>query len=883
MDLEQPIQKSGFNLAWQNSNPEITNTTDDFYQMRNWQLHAFDKLKSEPYMILNAPMGSGKSWMMCLLSYFKMKQDSSLRCIIVVPQTIIASGFCDAKFQMPDGEKIHWQIKHNLCKDELSKGTVNYFIKWLENSSTNFSDRALLCTHATLVTVYKKLKSEHRLNLFKDILLWVDEAHHVKNITVEGFENTIINNGIGEVVTYILDNSSKNLQIGLTTASFFRGDRASLLTDNMEEKFKRFNLPYDEYLRSMKYLKSFSFDFLLSGTNYIKAIELLIQNQKSKDIIYIPHPISQYSTGNKHQEVETIINIYGKKSHITEDGLMIVHGESGEQKILDLVNEAQRKQKKNYLDNPIVKKESSALDAIITLGMFKEGANWVHANRSIIVGARSSLVDVIQMVGRLFRDAENKHHVEVIQLLPFSLDQKDETNFRENLNNYLKAIYASLILENILNPVKIRPMQKLDKEKYAEEQATKIDWLSAAFPDDSKQQLLIEEVGNRLVDIMDQKKEAISNIRLLHDEYSKIIPEILEDFGITENMQEVSKQVWGTLVRRSMQMHGISVENIDFNIIQDTHPLGFLLRYTSGTCDVNTFERLREAIALSRNFCSLEEACDFVQPLKLKSESEWELYAADKMKHLPTLPTNIPKAPWAAYKAKGWISMGAFLGTNQIAPRLRKYRIYEEANNFAMSLNLTRKEDWFLYVKGMMPHLPPLPIDIPASPDKTYKREEYGKAWNGWRNFLGINKKSNWDKTKNWMPYQEAKTFAQNLKNVHTAKDWLKYKNGKFADLPSFPDNLPKNPDQVYEEWESWPIFLGNENISKYNCKRIFWKFEKARSFVHSLKLQNQKEWSDYCAGKLTHLPPKPMEIPSNPSKKYKNEGWVDLKDWLGY
>ena len=64
-------------------------------------------------------------------------------------------------------------------------------------------------------------------------------------------------------------------------------------------------------------------------------------------------------------------------------------------------------------DNP------EALDTIIALGMFKEGADWIWADRSIIVGPRASFVDVIQMIGRLFRDAKGKNHVKVIQATPF--------------------------------------------------------------------------------------------------------------------------------------------------------------------------------------------------------------------------------------------------------------------------------------------------------------------------------------------------------------------------------------------------------------------------------------------------------------------------------
>ena len=232
----------------------------------------------------------------------------------------------------------------------------------------------------------------------------------------------------------------------------------------MESQFKRFNLPYDEYLQSMEHLKSFSFDFLLCGHEYTNAIGTLVKSRKGKDIIYIPHPRSRHSTGKKLDEVQSIFSeyqkVFGGELLDTPQGLTILQNPASSLKVLDLVDEDRRTQKKEFLNSEELKKDSEALDCIIALGMFKEGANWIWADRSIIVGARASLVDVVQMMGRLFRDAAGKEHVEVIQLLPFSLDQQSDT-FRDNLNNYLKAVYASLILEDILNPVKISvPVQK---------------------------------------------------------------------------------------------------------------------------------------------------------------------------------------------------------------------------------------------------------------------------------------------------------------------------------------------------------------------------------------------------------------------------------------
>jgi hypothetical protein len=270
-----------------------------------------------------------------------------------------------------------------------------------------------------------------------------------------------------------------------------------------------------------------------------------------------------------------------------------------------------------------------------------------------------------------------------------------------------------------------------------------------------------------------------------------------------------------------------------------------------------------------------------VRKLGLVSENQWQLYVGGKISALPTLPNNIPRTPWFVYRDNGWTSIGDFLGTNQVAPRLKQYRTYEGAEGFARSLKLTRKEDWIAYSKGEMPYLPPLPVDIPASPPRTYKRIKNGGKWNSWSNFLGSGRLSNQDKSKKRIPYKEAHKFAISL-NLKTANEWRQYIKGKFENLPPLPQNLPRKPDAIYDEWIDWPTFLGNKEISKFNSRRDFWYFEVAREFVRKLSLKNQKDWHNYCAGKLAYLPEKPSQIPSNPGKKYRSKGWINLEDWLG-
>ena len=188
MESENITKQNCFMLTWESFSDKSTLMADGFFTMRGWQQEAFNQLKDEPFMILNAPMGSGKSWLMCLLSAFKMTNDNNLKCIIAVPQTIIAPGFADAKLQMPNGEKIYWHTNHNLCKNKPNGGTVNYIIKWLQMPQSNIADRVVLCTHATIVALHRKLKLNNDLYLLNNLLFWMDEAHHVKNTSVVDIE-----------------------------------------------------------------------------------------------------------------------------------------------------------------------------------------------------------------------------------------------------------------------------------------------------------------------------------------------------------------------------------------------------------------------------------------------------------------------------------------------------------------------------------------------------------------------------------------------------------------------------------------------------------------------------------------------------------------------
>jgi hypothetical protein len=102
------------------------------------------------------------------------------------------------------------------------------------------------------------------------------------------------------------------------------------------------------------------------------------------------------------------------------------------------------------LRDPAQKNNRDHVDIIIALGMAKEGFDWIWCEHALTVGYRSSLTEIIQIIGRATRDAPNKSRAKFTNLIaePDASEQK----VVEAVNDTLKAIAASLLMEQVLAP-----------------------------------------------------------------------------------------------------------------------------------------------------------------------------------------------------------------------------------------------------------------------------------------------------------------------------------------------------------------------------------------------------------------------------------------------
>jgi superfamily II DNA or RNA helicase len=247
-------------------------------------------------------------------------------------------------------------------------------------------------------------------------------------------------------------------------------------------------------------------------------------------------------------------------------------------------------------------------------------------------------------------------------------------------------------------------------------------------------------------------------------------------------------------------------------------------------------------------FRSYKQAKKFIRTLKLKSVRDY-----NKFNKKNRLPEDIRVNPRDYKEFENW---GVYLGTNTIAPQLKKYKPFIEVKKYAQLLKLKSRPEWIRHTKEKN-----FPKDIPAYL-RTYKTE-----WKGWGEFLGTGRIA--DQLKVFRPYKQAKKYAKSLK-LKSSEEWKQHAKSK-----NFPKDIPVSPIQTYEkDFESWGIFLGTGFVAtKF---RKFTSYKKAKKYAQSLKLKNRDKWKRYVKYKNF-----PKDIPTNPNNKYKTE-WKGWGEFLG-
>lgn len=227
-----------------------------------------------------------------------------------------------------------------------------------------------------------------------------------------------------------------------------------MLHPDDESKFDTVTYTYYEQLNGYEHLKQLDIGYFFYSGSYIDDITKVL-DPDLKTILHIPHVASRESTKRgKDTEVSEILGALGVwKGKDPVTGFDLVEREDGRiLKIADLVDDGPDRHGKvlSSLKDPAQKNNRDHVDIIIALGMAKEGFDWIWCEHALTVGYRSSLTEIIQIIGRATRDAPGKTRARFTNLI--AEPDASEQAVTEAVNDTLKAIAASLLMEQVLAP-----------------------------------------------------------------------------------------------------------------------------------------------------------------------------------------------------------------------------------------------------------------------------------------------------------------------------------------------------------------------------------------------------------------------------------------------
>ncbi|MBP1325050.1 superfamily II DNA or RNA helicase [Leucobacter exalbidus] len=586
----------------------------DALGMREMQQRVFEKRDAQ-HLLVKAPPASGKSRALMFVALDKLYNQGRKKVIVAVPERSIGASFATTPLTK-NGFFADWEIKdeHNLCTPGSSSGKVKAFVDFL-----NGPDATLVCTHATLRYAFEKLAPE----AFNGTVLAIDEFHHVSADTES--------NRLGALLRDVMAGS--DVHIVAMTGSYFRGDSVPVLSADDEAQFTPVTFNYYDQLNGYEHLKSLGIGHHFYQGRYTDAISEVLDLDK-KTILHIPSVNANESTKDKIEEVGFIIDAIGEVVDTEEDTgiIRIRRADTGAiLRVADLVDDTNQKARADTLHylSTVASKQADAVDIILALGMAKEGFDWPFAEHALTVGYRSSLTEVIQIIGRVTRDSPGKTHTQFTNLI--AEPDASQTEVKVSVNNMLKAITASLLMEQVLAQ---NFTFKAKRDGDAPEPGTlRIKGFKEPSTDRVKQ-IVDTDLNDLKATILQDDTFARAAAGSIDPETTnkvlipKIIREKYPDLTETE-IEEIRQQVVVDSVIKNgevrtvgdqrfikMSEKFVNIDEININLIDSVNPFQRAFEVMSKSVTTNVLRIITDAISATRIEFTEEEALALVPRIK---------------------------------------------------------------------------------------------------------------------------------------------------------------------------------------------------------------------------------------------------------------------------
>lgn len=584
--------------------------------MREMQARAWEH-RDARNLLIKAPPASGKSRALMFIALDKLFNQGRKKVIVAVPERSIGGsfGYTDLKSH---GFFADWEVKpeNDLCKPGSTASTVEAFRKFMAGP-----DATLVCTHATLRYAFDALSPED----FNGCVLAIDEFHHVSA--------DLDNNRLGTVLRDVMAKS--DVHVIAMTGSYFRGDSVPVLTAEDEAKFTPVTFNYYDQLNGYQHLKSLGIGHHFYQGSYTDSVGEALDLDR-KTIIHIPSVNSGDSTKDKYEEVGLILDAIGEVVDTDEHGIHNVRRKDNGVilRVADLVDDQDQKQRAevvHYLTT-VASKDRDAVDIIIALGMAKEGFDWPFAEDALTIGYRASLTEIIQIIGRVTRDSAGKEHAQFTNLIAQPDADTDEVTVA--VNNMLKAITASLLMEQVLAPnFKFKAKKPDDAGDGDEDGIVKIDGFKE--PSTARvQQIADTDLGDLKATILQDVTFAKAAAGGMEPETTNkvLIPRIIRERYpdlSEEEVEEVRQQVVVDSVIKNGEVREVGddrfirmadkfvkIEDININLIDSINPFQKAFEIMSKSVDTKVLKTISDVIAASKLEVTEEEAIQAVPKIK---------------------------------------------------------------------------------------------------------------------------------------------------------------------------------------------------------------------------------------------------------------------------
>ena len=410
-----------------------TSSNTNALGMREMQAKAYEA-RNQRFLLIKAPPASGKSRALMFIALDKLVNQGIKKVVVAVPEKSIGRSFQNTDL-MKYGFFADWRVApyFNLCDTSNESDKAKRFVEFFKQDKT----KILVCAHATLRNGMKEISDEE----FNDCLLAIDEFHHT---------SADANSGLGDIVRRVMNHSTGH--IVAMTGSYFRGDGIPVLRAEDEARFHPVTYNYYQQLNGYRYLKNLVLGYHFYHGSYLDHIAEVLDTTK-KTIIHIPSVNSRAHTGlSKYTEVDEIIKVIGtvESRDYNNGGIYYVRTRDGRLlKVADLVED--HAETRNLVQGYLQRMKSrDDIDIIIALGTAKEGFDWQWCEECLTIGVRGSLTEVVQIIGRCTRDCEGKPTAKFVNMI--GMPDADQPDVKVAVNDFLKAITASLLMEQVMAP-----------------------------------------------------------------------------------------------------------------------------------------------------------------------------------------------------------------------------------------------------------------------------------------------------------------------------------------------------------------------------------------------------------------------------------------------